>query len=47
MSETYQWQFELQDRGVAAAYVMVILGISVAFTLLILRLLHVPKEARI
>lgn len=47
MGETYQWQFTLQDRGVAAAYAMVILGISVAFTVLILRLLHVPKEARI
>lgn len=47
MSETFQWQFELQDRGVAAAYAMVILGISVAFTLVILRLLHVPKGARI
>ena len=47
MSETFQWQFALQDRGVAAAYAMVILAISVAFTLLILRLLHVPKEARI
>jgi multiple sugar transport system permease protein len=47
MSETYQWQFTMQDRGVAAAYAMVILGISVAFTLVILRVLHVPKEARI
>lgn len=46
MSETYHWQFALQDRGVAAALAMVILGISVAFTLLILRLLHVPKGAR-
>jgi multiple sugar transport system permease protein len=47
MGQTYEWQFALQDRGVAAAYAMVILGISVAFTILILRLLHVPKEARI
>jgi multiple sugar transport system permease protein len=47
MGETYQWQFTLQDRGVAAAYAMVILGISVGFTILILRLLHVPKGARI
>jgi multiple sugar transport system permease protein len=47
MSETYNWQFNLQDRGVAAAYAMVILGISVAFTILILRALHVPKGARI
>jgi multiple sugar transport system permease protein len=46
MSETYHWQFALQDRGVAAAYAMVILGLSIAFTLLIIRLLHVPKEAR-
>lgn len=46
MSETFQWQFALQDRGVAAAYAMVILAISVVFTLLILRLLRVPKEAR-
>ena len=46
MSETYNWQFTLQDRGVAAAYAMVILGISVAFTLVILKLLHVPREAR-
>jgi multiple sugar transport system permease protein len=47
MSETYNWQFTMQDRGVAAAYAMVILGISVAFTLVILRVLHVPKGARI
>jgi multiple sugar transport system permease protein len=47
MGETFEWQFALQDRGVAAAYAMVILGISVAFTILILRLLHVPKGARI
>jgi multiple sugar transport system permease protein len=47
MGETYQWQFTLQDRGVAAAYAMVILGISIAATLVLLRLLHVPKEARI
>ena len=46
MSETYTWQFTMQERGVAAAYAMVILAISVAFTILILRLLHVPKEAR-
>lgn len=47
MGETYHWQFTLQDRGVAAAYAMVILAISIAFTLVILRLLHVPREARI
>jgi multiple sugar transport system permease protein len=47
MGETYHWQFTMQDRGVAAAYAMVILGISVAFTILILRLLHVPRGARL
>ncbi|SDW47005.1 carbohydrate ABC transporter permease [Roseicitreum antarcticum] len=47
MGETFQWQFQLQDRGVAAAYAMVILGLSVAFSLIVLRLLHVPKGARV
>ena len=47
MSETYNWQFAMQERGIAAAYAMVILGVSVAFTILILRLLHVPKGARL
>jgi len=47
MGETFQWQFQLQDRGVAAAYAMVILGLSVAFSLVVLRLLHVPKGARV
>jgi multiple sugar transport system permease protein len=47
MSETYNWQFAMQERGIAAAFAMVILGVSVAFTILILRLLHVPKGARI
>ncbi|MCL4188542.1 MAG: sugar ABC transporter permease [Rhodobacteraceae bacterium] len=46
MGETYNWQFTLQDRGVAAALAMVILAISIAATLVLLRLLHVPKEAR-
>lgn len=46
MSETFHWQFDLQERGVAAAYAMVILAISISFTLLILKLLHVPREAR-
>ena len=47
MGETFQWQFQLNDRGVAAAYAMVILALSVAFSLVVLRLLHVPKGARI
>ncbi len=47
MGETYQWQFELQDSSVAAAYAMVILAISIAFTLVFLRALRVPKGAQI
>lgn len=47
MGETYQWQFTLQDPGVAAAYALVILGISIAATLVFLRLLRVPKGATI
>lgn len=47
MGETYVWQFDLQDRHVAAAYAMVILAISIGFTLVFLRVLRVPKEAQI
>ncbi|MEM7303224.1 MAG: sugar ABC transporter permease [Pseudomonadota bacterium] len=47
MGETYQWQFILQDSGVAAAYALVILGISIAFTLILLRILRVPKGAQV
>lgn len=47
MGETYQWQFALQDRNVASAYALVILAISVVSTLFFLRVLRVPKEARI
>lgn len=47
MGETYQWQFALRDRNVASAYALVILVISIASTLAILRLLRVPKGATI
>lgn len=45
MGETFQWQFTLRDRNVAAAYALVILGISIASTLFYLRALRVPKGA--
>lgn len=32
MGETYSWQFDLQDHKVASAYAIVILAISLAFT---------------
>jgi multiple sugar transport system permease protein len=47
MSETYNWQFALQDRSVAAAYALVILAISIAFTLVYLRALRVRPEQQI
>lgn len=47
MGETYNWQFTLQDRNVAAAYALVILAISIAATLLFLRVLRVPRGATI
>lgn len=47
MGETYNWQFALQDRNVASAYALVILGISIAATLFFLRVLRVPKGATI
>lgn len=47
MGETYNWQFALQDRNVASAYALVILGISIIATLFFLRVLRVPKGATI
>jgi multiple sugar transport system permease protein len=47
MGETYNWQFTLQDNKVAAAFAMVILAISIGFTLFFMRALRVPKGASI
>lgn len=47
MGETFQWQFALQDRNVAAAYALVILAISIGITLFFLRFLRTPKGATI
>ena len=47
MSETYNYQFDLLNSGAAAAVALVILGISIASTLVILRVLRVPKGATI
>lgn len=45
MGETFNWQFALQDRNVAAAYALVILAVSIAATVVFLRVLRVPKGA--
>ena len=47
MGEIYDWQFDLQDANVAAAMALVILAISVGFTLFFLRVLRVPKGAQL
>ena len=47
MGETFNWQFALSDRNVAAAYALVILVISIASTLFFLRVLRTPKGATI
>ncbi len=47
MSETYNYQFELLNGGAAAAVALIILAISIASTLVILRVLRVPKGASI
>lgn len=45
VGETFNWQFALQDRNVAAAFALVILVISIAATLVFLRVLRTPKGA--
>jgi len=45
MGEVYTWQFVLRDPNVAAAFALVILGISILFTLIIMWVLRTPKEA--
>ena len=47
MSETYAYQFDLLNSGGAAALALIILAISIGFTLIILRALRVPKGAQI
>lgn len=47
MGEIYAYQFDLQNSGAAAAMALIVLAISIAFTLVILRALRVPKGATI
>lgn len=47
MGETYAYQFDLLNNGAAAAMALILLAISIAATLVILRVLRVPKGATI
>jgi multiple sugar transport system permease protein len=44
VSEAYQWQYANQDTGVAAAYAIVVMLVSLAATLVYLRTLRTPRE---
>jgi len=47
MGEAFNWAFTYRDAGAAAAYAVVILALSIVFTLFYLRVLRVPKGAQI
>ena len=47
MGEIYSYQFDLMNGGAAAALALIVLAISIIFTLIILRALRVPKGATI
>ena len=47
MGETYAYQFDLLNGRAAAAMALIILSVSIGFTLIILRLLRTPKGATI
>lgn len=47
MGEIYTWQYDLRDASVAAAYALVVLAISIGFTLLIMWGLRTPRGARV
>lgn len=47
MGETYAYQFDLLNGGAAAAMALIILAISIGFTLIVMRALRVPKGASI
>ncbi len=44
VGEAFVWQHENQDYGVAAAYAVLVMAISLAATLVYLRVLRVPRE---
>lgn len=45
MGQIYEYQYDRQDRSGAAVLALIVLAISIAFTLAILRVLRVPKGA--
>lgn len=47
MGETFAWQFSYREPGVASAYAIILLAISIVCTLFFMKALDVPKEAKI
>jgi multiple sugar transport system permease protein len=46
VSEAFNWQYSQQDFGVAAAYAVVVMAISLTATMVYLRALRTPAEQR-
>ena len=46
VSEAFNWQYNQQDFGVAAAYAVIVMGVSLAATLLYLWVLRTPAAQR-
>lgn len=46
VGEAYVWQFDNQNYGVASAYAVLVMAISLAATVVYLRVLRTPPEAR-
>ena len=47
VSEAFNWQYDNQDYGVAAAYAVVVMAISLAATMVYLRVLRTPHGATV
>jgi multiple sugar transport system permease protein len=46
VSEAFNWQYNNQDFGVAAAYAVVVMAVSLAATMVYIRVLSTPPEQR-
>jgi multiple sugar transport system permease protein len=46
VSEAFNWQYNQQDFGVAAAYAVIVMGVSLAATLIYLGVLRTPAAQR-
>jgi multiple sugar transport system permease protein len=46
VSEAFSWQYNQQDFGVAAAYAVIVMGVSLAATLIYLWILRTPAAQR-